>query len=322
MTFKRLCSLLAVFFIACVVPAWAQEQFPAKPVRIVVGFPPGGFADALARSISTEMGEMLGQAVIVENRPGAGGTMAVGTVAKAPADGYTLILGSPTTIIVAPYAYRDLPYQAKDLQPISRIATVPNLLVVNPALDVQTVRDLVALAKARPNQLTYGSGGNGSTQHLAAELFKLMTASDLLHVPYKGGAPAMADLLGGQISMVFEPLNSALPHVSSGKVRALATTAAVRSPLLPNVPAISESVPDYEVSIWVGLLAPTGVPTAIIARLHGSIARAVNLPPIRERLMKQGAHPIGDTPEEFDAAIQRESHRWADLVKRTGLRLN
>jgi tripartite-type tricarboxylate transporter receptor subunit TctC len=323
MLLKRYCPLLAFALIACLaVPICAQERFPAKPIRIVVGFPPGGFADALARTVSPEMAEALGQAVVVENRPGAGGTMAVGLVAKTPPDGHTLILGSPTTIIVAPYAYRELSYQAKDLQPISRIAAVPNLLVVNPSLSVDTVSDLVALAKSRPNQLTYGSGGNGSTQHLAAELFKLMTASELLHVPYKGGAPAMADLVSGQIAMVFEPLNSALSYVNSGRVKALATTSSARSSLLPQVPAVAETVPGYEVSIWVGLLAPAGVPADTVTRLHSAIARAVNLPQVRERLVKQGTQPIGDTPEQFADAIRQESSRWEDLVKRTGLRLN
>lgn len=322
-SFASLIASLTLSSIAYVaLPAYAQQSFPTKPVRIVVGFPPGGFADALARIVAPELAEALGQPVIVENRPGAGGTLAVGLAAKTAPDGHTLILGSPTTIIVAPYAYRDLSYQAKDLQPISRIAAVPNLLVVNPSLAVGNVAELIALAKSQPSRLAYGSGGTGSTQHLAGELFKLMTGSQLLHVPYKGGAPAMADLISGQIALVFEPLNSALPHLNSGRVKALAVTSASRSSLLADVPTVGESVPGYEVSIWVGLLGPAGMPPEVVRRLYLGISRAVKSPQIRDRLIKQGADPIGDTPEEFAEAIRRESVRWGEFVKQTGLRLN
>jgi tripartite-type tricarboxylate transporter receptor subunit TctC len=320
---KQIGTLFTIFLLAATPFAGrAQDAFPSKPIRVVVGFPPGGFADALARSIAPEMGAVLGQAVIVENRPGAGGTIGVAAVAKSAADGYTLTLGSPTTIIVAPYAYRDLAYQARDLQPISRVATVPNLLVVNPSLGVNNVAELVALAKSRPGKVAYGSGGNGSTQHLAAELFNLMTGSQMLHVPYKGGAPAMADLVSGQIALVFEPLNSALPYVSSGRVQALATTATSRSALLPSVPTVAETVPDYDVSIWVGLLGPAGMPTNVVKQLHTAIVRAVRVPQVSERFAKQGASPIGDSPDEFAEAIRRESARWSEFVKQTGLKLN
>lgn len=323
---SRFASLIASLALSLMVyvapPACAQQSFPTKPIRIIVGFAPGGFADALARIVAPELSAALGQAVIVENRPGAGGTLAVGLAAKAAPDGHTLILGSPTTIIVAPYAYRVLSYQAKDLQPISRIAAVPNLLVVNPSLAVDNVAELMVLAKSAPNRLAYGSGGVGSTQHLAGELFKLMTGSQLLHVPYKGGAPAMSDLISGQIALVFEPLNSALPHLNSGRVKALAVTSASRSSLLTDVPTVGESVPGYEVSIWVGLLGPTGMPPEVVRRLHLEISRTVKSPQIRDRLIKQGADPIGDSPEEFAEAIRRESIRWGEFVKTTGLTLN
>lgn len=316
-------TLAAVLIAAAVTTAPRAQSYPNKPIRVVVPFPPGGTADVVTRIVAPKLGEALGQPVVVENRSGASGTIGTGTVAKSAPDGYTLILGTMTTITVAPRLYRDLPYDpVKDLQPISRLALVPSVLIVHPSVPARSVRELIALAKSQPGKLTYYSAGVGTFQHLAVELFKQMTGTDILHVPYKGGAPGMADLLGGHIAMTIEPLNTALPQLRSGKVRGLAVTTFTRIPALPDLPTFSETLPGYEFTVWFSLLGPAGMPRDVVSLLHAAIVKTLRTPEIRERMAAQGADPIGDSVEEFAETIRRESSKWAELVKKMGLKLD
>lgn len=314
----------AAVSIAAAVTAPSQAQsYPNKPIRVVVPFPPGGTADVVARIVAPKLGEALGQSVVVENRSGASGTIGTGTVAKSAPNGYTLILGTMTTITVAPRLYRDLPYDpVKDLQPISRLALVPSVLIVHPSVPARSVRELIALAKSQPGKLTYYSAGVGTFQHLAVELFKQMTGTDILHVPYKGGAPGMADLLGGHIAMTIEPLNTALPQLRSGKIKGLAVTTFTRIPALPDLPTVSETLPGYEFTVWISLLGPAGLPRDVVNLLHAAIVKTLRAPEIREQMTLQGAAPIGDSVAEFAETIRRDTLKWAELVRKLGLKLD
>ncbi len=301
--------------------AFAQA-WPVKPIRIVVSFPPGGSADVITRVIVPKLSEGLGQQVVVENRPGATGTIGTAVVAKSAPDGYTLTAGASTTLTVAPALYASLPYDSlKELQPITRLAQVPNLLLVNLSLPANNVRELIELAKAQPGKLTFASGGAGSTQHLAGELFKLMTGVSMVHVPYKGGAPAMADLVGGQVSILFEPMNSGIAQVRGGKVRNLAISSPARHPSMPDLPTVAETLPGYETSIWFGLLGPAGMPREVINRLHAETVKALRSADLRERFATLGADPIGDSVEEFTATMRKDTSRWAEFAKTTGMKL-
>lgn len=302
--------------------AWSAETYPSKPIRFLVGFPPGGANDLVARAMATRLSARLGQQVVVENRSGASGTIGTGSVAKSAPDGYTLIVGTTTTLTVAPRLYQNLSYDpARDLQPLSRLAVVPSVLVVHPSVPATSVRELVAFAKAHPGKLTYGSAGPGTAQHLAMELFKQMSRTDMLHVPYKGGAPAMADLLGGQIALTIEPLNTALPQLHSGRLRGLAVSTPGRSPALPNLPTISESLPGYEATLWIGLLGPAGMPSDVTNLLHAAVVKSLKVPEVRDRMAQQGATPIGDSIAEFAETIRKDTVRWAEIVKKLGLTL-
>jgi tripartite-type tricarboxylate transporter receptor subunit TctC len=273
--------------------------------------------------VAPKLAEGLGQSVIVDNRSGASGTIGTGSVAKSDPDGYALIIGTTTTITVSPNLYRNLPYDpAKDLQPISRLAVVPSVLVVHPSVPARSVRELIALAKSTPGKLTYGSAGAGTSQHLAVELFKHMSGTNILHVPYKGGAPAMADLLGGQIVLTIEPLNTALPQLRSGKLKGFAVSTLTRISALPDLPTISETLPGYESTLWIGLLGPAGMRPQIVTTLHAAVLKALQAPEVRERLASQGAAPIGESVDAFADAIRRESLKWSDLVKKMGLTLD
>jgi tripartite-type tricarboxylate transporter receptor subunit TctC len=315
-------AALAVVALALMCSAHAQH-YPAKPVRVVVPFPPGGPVDVVTRIVTPKLGESLGQQMVIDNRAGASGTIATGTVAKADPDGYVLLIGTTTTITVSQNLYRNLGYDPlKDLQPISRYAEVPSVLVVHPSVPAKSVRELIALAKAEPGKLSYGSAGPGTSQHLAVELFKQMGGVDMLHVPYKGGAPAMADLLGGQIVMTIEPLNTALPQVRNGRLKALGVTALKRIPALPELPPIAETLPGYEATLWIGLLGPAGLPPQIVATLHKAVVTALQSNEVRERLAAQGAAAIGDSVRDFSDTIHRDARKWAALVKKMGLRLD
>jgi tripartite-type tricarboxylate transporter receptor subunit TctC len=288
----------------------------------VVPFTPGGSTDILARLVGQKLGEAFGQQVIIDNRPGAGGNIGVELVARAAPDGYTLVMGHIGTFGVNPTLYPKLPYDPiKDFQPITLFAKVPNMLAVNVSLPVKSVKELIALAKARPGALNYGSGGNGSAAHLATEYFKLLTRTDIQHIPYKGTAPAITDLIAGQVSMAITGVPPLLPHVKSGRLRALAVGTPQRLPLLPALPTIAEAgVPGYEATQWYGVLAPALTPKEIVARLHAEIVSALQRPEVRERLASEAAEPVGNTPEQFQSFIKAEIARWAPVVKASGAR--
>jgi tripartite-type tricarboxylate transporter receptor subunit TctC len=303
--------------------ARAQAAFPDQPVRLVVPFAPGGPADTIARLLGRAMSARLGQPVVVDSRSGAGGVVGVESVARARPDGHTLVLGSTGALVVLPHLMPRMPYDpARDLAPVSLVVEVPQLLVVGRSLRVTTLRALLDEAKRRPGQLTYGSAGNGSTPHLAAELLRLRAGIDLTHVPYRGAAPAVTDLLAGQIDMMLADLPVLLPHVRGGAVTALGVAARERSPALPDVPTLAEAgLAGAESETWYGLLAPAGTPPERIATLQRAAAAALEDPETRRALVEQGGRPVGSTPEEFAAFLRRETAKWGEVVRAANIRL-
>ncbi|MGE8317703.1 MAG: tripartite tricarboxylate transporter substrate binding protein [Comamonas sp.] len=295
--------------------AWAQA-WPAKPISLVVPFPAGGTTDVLARALGQELGKSLGQPVVVENKPGAGATLGADYVAKSKPDGYTLLMGAVHHTI-ATSVYRKLPYDfQKDFAPVSTVALVPNVLVVNPQVPARTVQELLALAREQPGKLTYGSNGNGTGQHLIGAQFEGMGGVKLLHVPYKGSGPLTTDLLGGQISMSFDTVTPVLPHIKAGKLRALAVTTAKRSVALPDVPTLDESgLKGFDMGTWFGVLAPAATPREVVTRLNTELVRIIHTPEFRRRMDEIGADPIGNTPQQMAAQIQGDTERFARLVK-------
>jgi len=302
--------------------AWGQS-YPAKPLRIVVPYAPGGAVDIVARSVGQELSKRLGQSVLVENRTGAGGNVGSEAVAKAAPDGYTLLMASPANAI-NPSLYTKMPYDPmRDLVPIALVGDVPTVLIANRSLPVQNVKELVALARSQPGALIYGSGGSGTTEHLAGEMFKSTAHVNLLHVPYKGGAQVMTDLLGGQIALTFVNQLGALPQVQAGRVRALAVAASERSAALPQVPTFAESgYPEIKVSVWWGIMGPAAVPKDIVNQLNREIVSALEAPDMKERLQTLSARPLGGTPEEFAKFFAQETARWAKVVKTSGARVD
>ena len=296
-------------------------HYPSKPLRIVVGFPPGGNSDFVARAVGRGLGELWGQQVIVDNRPGAGGNVAAEIVAKAPPDGHTLLLGV-FAHAVNPSLYAKLPFDAlRDFAPVILCASSANILVVHPSLPAKTVRELIALAKAKPGAITYASAGNGTASHLAGELLKMRAGIDIVHVPYRGTGLAHTDLMGGRVTMFFAAMAGTLPSVQAGRLRALGVTTIKRWPGAPNVPTMVEAgMPGFEVNSWSGLLAPAGTPKEIVVRLNTEVARILRSPETAERLYSFGAEAIDNTPEEFAAYISAEFVRWAKVVKAAGLR--
>lgn len=309
--FALLCVSLATS------PALAAETYPARPIRLIVPFPPGGPADALARIVGEKLGTSLGTAVVVENHSGAGGNIGMGIGAKAAADGYTLVLAPAGNLTVNPFLYRSVPYDvARDFAPVTVLATVPNILVVNPALPVKTVAELVKYAKAHPGELNFSSPGNGSGAHLAAELFKRMAGIDMVHVPFNGIAPAVTAVLGGQVQLMFAGAPSVLQHVKSGKLTALAVASLQRIAAAPDLPTLAESgFPGFDVTSWYGIVAPAGTSSEIITRLRSEMATALKDPAVKEKLAGLGAEPVGNTPEEFAAMIKSETAKWGKIVK-------
>lgn len=299
-------------------PAW-----PVKPVRLVAGFAPGGISDILARVVGAKLGEALGQPVLVENRPGAGGTIGADFVAKSAADGYTLFIGVNATQSIAPYLYTKLPYNpATDFAAITIATITPVLLVVHPTLPVKNVKDLIAIARAQPGQLNYGSTGTGALPHLTTELFSLRAGIKMNHIPYKGGAPAMIDLVAGQVSLMFDNIPTAITQVRAGKVRALGVAQAKRTPAAPGIPTIAEAgLPGFEVSSWQGFLAPAGTPPAVIDRLNGEIVKILAMPDVRDRLVSQGIEIVSSTPQAFTEMIRKDAQTWVKVVKATGTRI-
>ena len=315
--------LCAALFVTAV-PAAAQ-QYPARPVRMVVGFPPGGGTDIVARIIQPKLSEFLGQSVVIENRPGATGTVAAGLVAKSPADGYTIMMGHVSVNAIAPSLFVKLPYDAnRDFAAITLAAAVPHLIVVHPALPVQSVKQLIALAKARPDELSFPSAGNGSTPHLSGEMFKLMTGTKILHVPYKGTGQSIPDLLSGRHQVAFDTMPAASAYVRSGRMRPLAVTSAKRVTEFADVPTAEESgVKGFVMTTWYGVFAPTGTPSAIVGRLHGEINKAMEAPGARERLVEVGFDgTVTRTPEEFAALVRADIVRYAKVVKDAGLQID
>ena len=295
------------------------QDFPRKPIRMIIPYPPGGPTDILGRIVAQNLSERLGQQVVVENKPGASGMIGADLVAKAPPDGYTL-LANASIHVINPSLYKNPTYDAiKDFTPVSLIADVPLVLVVPPELPVKSVKDLIALAKSKSGKLNFASSGNAAAPHLAGEAFKIATGVDMQHVPYKGSGPALTDLMGGQVQLMFDSLPSSISHVKSGKLRAIAVTTAKRSSALPSVPTIAESgVPGFDISTWYGVWAPAGTPKEIVSRLSGEIAKIVKLPDVRERLSGLGAEPVGSSPDEFAAYCRSELAKWAKIVKASG----
>ena len=290
------------------------QGYPAKPVRLVVPYPAGGVNDIIARVLAQKLGEALGQQMVIDNRPGAGGNLGTDHVAKSAPDGYTLLSGGVGSLTMNP-ALGKVPYDTlRDFAPIALIANAPNVLTVHPSLPARSTREFIDLAKTRPAQIHYGSGGVGSTPHLSGALFAVMAAVDLVHVAYKGGAQAMTDLMGGHVQMSFAGIPPALPHIRAGKLRALGVSSAQRSAQLPDVPPIGDAVPGYDVNPWFGILAPKGVPEDIVARLGAETARALRNPDLRERLLAQGCEPYAGTPEDFAQILRIDLARWSKLI--------
>jgi tripartite-type tricarboxylate transporter receptor subunit TctC len=301
------------------------QGYPSKPMRLVVPYPPGGPLDIMARAIGQKLTEAWGQPVVVDNRAGAGGNIGADLVAKSPSDGYTLLMGAVATHAINPTLYGRVPYDpVKDFLPVALVAQVPNILVVNPSVPAGTVKELIDLARARPGTLNFGSGSTGSTGHLAGELFNIMAGVKMVHIPYKGGAPAMADLLAGQVQLMFDNLANALPNVRAGRLRALAVTTLVRSPALPDLPTIAESgLPGFDLTTWFGVMAPAGTSPEIVTKLNAEIVRALNAKDMRERLEKMGAGvPANNTPEHFAAFIRDEAAKYAKVVRESGAKVD
>lgn len=312
-------AILGGILAAVAVSAGAQA-FPSKPLRIVVPFP-GGVADTLSRMIAPRMGEALGQPVVVENRPGGSGAIGAAEVLRAPADGHSIFLGHIGTHAINPHVFSKLNYDPDDLKPVTLLLTVPNLLVVHPSVQATNVRELIAHAKARPGTLAYASPGSGSSGHLAGELFKSLAGVDLVHVPYKGAAPALQDLMGGQVQVLFDTLAQALPQAKAGRVRALAVTTLERQAVAPEVPTMAEQgFPGWESGPWFGFFLRAGTPQAILSKVHEETVRALHGGEVRERLVAQGARIVGNTPAEFAAFIRAEHARWGKVVRDAGIR--
>jgi tripartite-type tricarboxylate transporter receptor subunit TctC len=300
--------------------AWAQD-WPAKPVRFIVPYPPGGGTDVIARIVQSRLSEVLGQSVLIENRGGAGGALGTEAVAKAAPDGYTFLftLSSHT---INPFLYK-LNYDTeRDFAPVTLIVSVPQIIAAYPGAPIKSMQDVIATAKAHPGRLHYGSVGNGTPSHIAGELLKLKTGVDIVHVPYKGGGPAVADTLGGQIWVVMATMPAAISHVRAGKLRALAVTTLKRNPGAPEIPTVAEAlkIADFEVDSWYALFAPAKTSPAIIDRMQKAIARTIQLPEVKEKLLQQGGDTVGSTPEQLDHVVKRELGKWAEVVRAAGIR--
>jgi len=320
----RTVKLLLVVILLCAATYATAQQYPAKPIRIVVPFPAGGIADLFARIIGQKFNEAWGQPVVVDNRPGAGGNIGAEIVAKSPADGYTLVMGSIGTHSVNVSLFSKLAYDPiRDFAPVALVMEAEGLLVLHPSVPVKTVKELIALAKARPGQVAYASAGYGTAGHLSGELFKSMAKVDLVHVPYKGNVPAITDLIAGQTSLLFATMPTVLPQVQAGRLKALAVTSSVRSPAAPELPTIAEAaLPGYSVTNWIGIFAPAGTPRDAVSKLNGEIIRIMQAPDIQKRLANEGAKFTPWTPDEFTAFVKAEIAKWAKVVKEAGIRVD
>jgi len=309
----------------CLLPLAAGAQtYPSKPVRWIAPFPPGGGTDVISRTIAQKLTEAWGQQVIVDNRPGSGGTIGLAAAAKSPPDGYTIVLGQLANVGIAPGLYPKLPYDAeKDLQPVTVVLSAPLILVAHPSLPAKNTKELLALARSKPDSITFGSPGNGTTGHLAAEMIKGTTGVKMTHVPYKGASPAITGLLGGEIAIYVSSIPPASPFLKSGRLKALGVTSARRAPTLPDVPTIAESgLPGYEVTNWYGVMMPAGTPREIIARLHRDIVRILKSPEVQARFASEGGEVVANAPEEFAALIRTEIPKWTKVIKASGARVD
>lgn len=316
---------LSLALLCCLATPWAQAQsYPTKPVKIVVPFPPGGPTDVVGRFVATKLSEGLGQPFVVENRAGAGGTIGSETVSQAPADGYTLLYGSTSTLAMAPSLYRKLAYDPrKSFTPISLVSSGPMLVAVNAAVPATTLAQFIALAKHQPGSLNYSSAGNATPPHLAAELFKSLASVDLVHVPYKGGGPALQAVVAGEVQVFFEGMVTLLPQIKAGRLRALAITGTARDPALPEVPTVAEAgLPAFQVTFWSGLVAPAGTPPDVIASLNATLRQALAGPEARSTLTRLGLEPAGNSPTEFARFIDTEIARWERVIQTSGARLD
>jgi len=310
------------FALATPLPGAAAEAYPSKPVRMIVAVPPGGPADILARLVGPQLGVTLGQTVVIDNRPGANGNIAYEMAARAVPDGYTFVLAA-AGVVINPSLYREIRYDPlRDFAAITHGISVPNILIVHPSVAANSVSELVALAKSRPGKLAFASAGNGTTGHLALELFKQRAGIDVVHVPYKGGGPALTEVVAGQVQALFSLALAATQQVKAGKVRALAITSGKRSAVALGLPTVAElGFPGYEVVGWFGWLAPAKTPREIVSRLNSEIVKALNMPEVRERLLSQSSEPVGNSPKEFGAFVKSESEKWAAVIKRGNIRM-
>lgn len=309
-----LCSLL-------VAAAGAQDAYPSRPVRFILPFPPGGGTDILGRVIAERLSTSLGQPVVTENRGGAGGNVGAEAAAHSAPDGYTIVLVAPS-LAISPSLYSKLNYDpVKDLAPISLVATVPNVMITNPSVEAKNLQEFIALARSKPGQMNFGSGGAGTSNHLAGELFNIVTGAKLVHVPYKGVNLAMQGVLAGEIQLVFIGIPAALPHIKAGKLRALALVAPQRSPALPDVPTVAEAgLKDFDVTTWYGVMVPAGTPRPIVTRLNGELVKIMQAPEVKERLAGMATDPLTSTPEEFAAYLRQEIAKWGDVVRKANLK--
>lgn len=320
---KGLLILGSVVALLAASPSFADENYPARPVRIVVGYPAGGSTDIAARLLAEKLGKELGQNFIVDNKEGASGQLAAASIARAEPGGYSLFMTASPEMTIAVAVGRTLPYNPlKDFQPISLIVRAPHVLVVNPSVPVANVKELIALARARPGKLNYASFGAGTSNHLGGELFKMIAGVDTTHVPYKGGAPAITDLIGGRVDMMFESLAVVLPHVKSGKLRGLAIATATRSPLAPEIPTFAESgIDGFSAGTWFGLVGPAGTPRPIVDKLGKAVKAIIATPEVKATFEERGLVPVGDSPEEFKAFIASEIDRWSGVAKKAGINM-
>ncbi|MGH8700126.1 MAG: Bug family tripartite tricarboxylate transporter substrate binding protein [Burkholderiales bacterium] len=325
-TASRACAFAACALTACLIAASTAacaQDYPIKPVRLVVASTPGGGTDISARLIAPKLTEYLGRQFVVENRPGATTTIGVDFVAKSPPDGYTLLMGV-SSLAINPHILKNVPYDAlKDLAPISQVLVSPNIMVAHPSLPARSVKELIAFARPRPGELNFAAGGAGSNQHLAIELFLYMTGVKIVHVPYKGQGMALLDTVAGQVSLMMANVISALPHVRNARLRALGVTGAKRATVAPDIPTIAEAgVPGYEVLQWYGVLAPAATPREIIGRLHDAVARAVQDPKIRERIVADAGEPVGNTPDELAAILRADFRKWGEVIRKAGIKVD
>jgi len=322
---RALLQLASAAVLALTAPSVALAQaYPSKPIRLVVGVPPGGATDAVARIVGQKLSEQMGQPFIIENKGGAGGNIGAEAVAKSAPDGYTLFLAVIGTMAINQSLYKDMPFDTlRDFAPISQLTSMPQMLIVHPSVPAKSVRELIAYAKANPGKLSFASGGNGTATHLAGELFKSSAGIDMVHVPYKGNGPAMTDLVGGRVSAMFDQVASGLPQVKGGKLVALGVTTAKRSPAAPEIPAIAESgLAGYDVTTWHGLVAPAGTPPEIVNRLQAEVVKALASADVREKFAANGIDPVTSTPQQFGEFMKGEIAKWSATVKASGATAN